>query len=281
MKPEINDPNELFLAEQALGVLSNKTCELGDLLFVVIHDGCEAGSGLAWLLQAKKGFSTGADPLQRSLYEYADRFKYERSTPALNGQLRNLPAKESIALSYWEIEEHFGKRGIVWPHNRPTTFAIHAPDVRIGYWPMESFGYAVSRLVFGDCGEAFRFGDPQTHKSAWSNIVYDLLSITAGKLTTCRIGNVRNVARGRIGDLAVRRLISKGGVAVRNSLGEAFRNLGVGFKEAADSLDSCDQLETDGFEGKSGGDVPPIERLELPDDDNLGPTLILIHCHRQ
>ena len=84
-------------AKQRLGTSQNVTCELGDLLVVVIHDGCAAGSGMAWMLQAKKGFGDGTDALQRTLYEGADHFEYRRSTPKLNGQQRILPAQESLA----------------------------------------------------------------------------------------------------------------------------------------------------------------------------------------
>ena len=57
------------------------------------------------MLQAKKGFGNDTDALQRTLYEHADHFEYRRSTPKLNGQQRMLPGKESLALSYWDIEE--------------------------------------------------------------------------------------------------------------------------------------------------------------------------------
>jgi hypothetical protein len=251
------------------------TCELGDLMVVVIHDGMPGGTGNALMFQAKKEFYHSADPLQRFLYEQAEEFIYKRATAALNGQRRDMRPKEDLAYAYWDLDpDHHIYRGLhplLW--NRGTSASMFAADSMIGRDVWDSFGAVLTDLIFGDAGKSFCL---PAATDGWSKIVHDLLTVTSSKVMGSKSKvNVRGAKRGRGTDAVVRQLIASQGVPVRNSLGEALLHLSEEFKPASIALDKVPGLEVKDA-GGDGPELPPLREADDPDGD--GGSLLIIHC---
>ena len=278
VEPQPLTPAKQAAAEARCGCLTpvSGTCELGDLMVIVIHDEMPVGRGNAIMFQAKKGFYGSADPLQRFLYEHADEFIYQRATPALNGQLRDMRPKEDLAYAYWDIApDHRAFRSSPRPYRwgRAGSASLFAADAMIDRPVWDSFGEVLTDLIFGDSGEPFVL---PASNNGWSKIVHDLLTVTANKIMGSKSKvNVRGAKRGRETDAVVRHLLANQGVPVRNSLGEALARLSPDFKQAYIALEGIPELDAKNSDG-GGPQLPPLPDFDEREGD--GGSVLIIHC---
>lgn len=256
------------IRRKGIGIPVTKICELGDLLFIVLHADGTAGCGNAFMLQAKKGFPASSDSLQRILYEHANQFEYKRSTAALNGGKRFLTPKDDMKLAYWDLSPKN-------PSRIGETRMIFASDARIDLNAGCSFGDALTQLVFGAAGTGFSLSSPG---GAWGKIIADLIGVTAKRILSKATYNARGVIRGvGIDELARMVAASGNGLLVRNSLADALIFLSKDFEKAAGSLSSSTPL-LKLMDGR-GGEHPPFENREnFEDDEGDGMTVVFIKC---
>jgi hypothetical protein len=274
VKPILSDKRRRIALSRP-GMVQPRTaiCELGDLLFIVMHEGSTTGCGNAMLLQAKKGFGPGSDSLQRLLYEHSLQFEYKKSRLELNGKKRSLAPKEDTKLAYWDITPP-----TLTPPFWQGTKIVFAADARMDTFGGQSFGDALTQIVFGHAGTGFSLANAD---NGWGGIVGDLVSVTAKRILTNSPINVRGAPRGRKTDQLAKHLVNAGGsILVRNSLGEALRLLSADFSDAADALKKSESLAA--LLKRLGSKSPPTEPPEDVADRRRGPdegiTTVFVKC---
>ena len=173
-----------------------RRCELADLCVLATygerlrpHDGL----GNAIFLQAKNDFAHDASPIQRALYEVERDFRYNRpmALAALIPNTRRLPEKGEPGLAYWELTQRRWCTGD--PRNRATSI-IWANQAHHRDPPRTGFGAAMVDFLLGAGGYGFRV--PKDRERSWSQIIFDLLNVTARAGVTRRNLNVRGAPRG-------------------------------------------------------------------------------------
>lgn len=174
----------------------DRRCELADLCILATYGERlrpNDGLGNAIFLQAKNDFDHDASPIQRELYEVERDFRYYRPKvlSSLNPNTRILPEKGEPALAYWELEQRWWWHGD--PRNRATSM-LWANQARRQHPPRTGFGAAMIDFLRGAGGYGFRA--PQAGQRAWSQIIFDLLNVTALAAVTRRNLNVRGAPRG-------------------------------------------------------------------------------------
>lgn len=251
--------------------LGKRFCELGDLLFIVSHQGSKKGTGNAMMLQAKKGFQSSSDPLQRTLYEHSPKFEYRLSTPALNGQKRILTPKSDTKLAYWDLNAQINP-----PYPHRSTTVIYAADARLDDYTGASFGDTLTQMVFGKAGTGFSLPAQGT---AWSGIVGDLVKVTAAKVMKQTPVNSRGAPRGHATNRLALSLASSGGsVLVRNSLAEALLSLSDDHAGAAAKLDDIQSLKDLLIKQRGAPPEPPKLLTENENDNEGGVTTVFVRC---
>ncbi len=246
-------------------------CELGDLLFIVSHQGSKKGAGNAMMLQAKKGFHSSSDPLQRTLYEHSPRFKYRSSTPALNGQDRTLTPKSDTKLAYWDLNAQINS-----PYLHRSTTVIYAADACLDDFSGASFGDTLTQMIFGRAGTGFTLPPSGT---AWSRIVGDLVKVTSAKVMKQSPINTRGSPRGHNTNRLAFSLASSGSsVLVRNSLAEALLSLSDDHAEAAAKLERSQTLRDHLIKRRGMPPEPPKPISDEEDGDDDGITTVFIRC---
>ncbi len=296
--PIFDTPSSQSRADSRLSNPRTQSCELGDLLVIVTNEGNEPGTGAAILFQAKDGFPEHGDTMQRRLYEEADGFNY--TSQSLFGKAhRNLPAKDSGALSYWDIESdqlHY------WAHPYLYgTSVVDAADARLDNprgLGRRAFGEVIGGLVFASAGE--EFSPPVENDTGWNRIIRDLIEKTAAKALTNKMINTHGVGVDRGAESLIRAglMDPSGPVVVRNSIAEAYHHLAPDDKGVASLGEKMEKEaltpgspELEEYRKKypenEGGFLPPLKpRKPLDDHDgdddgSGGVNLVLIHCSRR
>lgn len=294
--PTYSSSDQQKRAETRFSTANSRSCELGDLLVIVTHEGGDVGAGNAIIFQAKDGFPEHGDAMQRRLYEEAGGFSYT-SQRSFGRASRLLPAKDSGALSYWDIkmDRH---RWAFHPYLGYRTTTLDAADARIcdaDADPTYSrgrnvFGETIQRLVFSDSGE--QFAPPTPGNSDWDQIIRDLVEKTAKRALTAKMVNTHGIAGNR-GTEGLARAIAadpNGPVVGRNSISEVYHHLAPDDSEIAslgkkleESALKPDDKELDPYRKNAdgrGGFWPPLKPQEPQDEepDEGGMNLIMIHC---
>jgi hypothetical protein len=275
-------------AQTRFGTPKTQTCELGDLLVIATHADGARGAGNAVMFQAKCGFPKRCDPLQRTLYEEAERFEYDPPRKLLIGQ-RHFASKTRLELAYWDLESG---APVDWWSYAPflsTTSSIWAADARLdnGDW-RGGFGGILVDLIFGFAGEGFT--KPKASDKGWSRIVHDLLTATAkSKIKKSRVANMRELPRARIADALVAARDRQGPLLVRNSLQKALLFLDHDLKEFANAVGErsipltdpafADYTKRAAAAGDNG--MPPLEKDQEEDPDGNGCNILILHCGRR
>jgi hypothetical protein len=163
--------------------MRKEKCELGDLLIVHIHDD---SAGHEWnnalLLQAKmvKRYPHAIRG-QRDLdqFQLLDRwplFRYVKSGPELNGQVRDVvPKAAHPGAQYLGIEW----RGEPLGPGSGVRFSLDVCRTRAPIAPSMDFGVAVVDMLIGDQGRRFWGSGTPVHDAGWSQVVWDLIRKTA------------------------------------------------------------------------------------------------------
>lgn len=296
VKPSYGTSESEGRAKLILPAPRTRYCELGDLLVIVTNESYGPGTGAAVLFQAKDGFPQQSDALQRRLYEEADGFNY--FSESLFGKAhRNLPAKDSGALSYWDIQEQHFHYGVP-PYIFYGTSVVDAADARLtdsSRRVRRAFGEVIGSLVFAKAGE--EFSPPVENDLGWNRIIRDLIEKTAIRALTRKMINIHGLGVDRGTESLIRAGLRDplGPVVVRNSIAEAYlhlapddkgvASLGGMMEEKALPPDPSELEEyRKKYSGKEGGFLPPLKPrkpLEDDDDDGSGVNLVLIHCSRR
>lgn len=292
--PGYSSPSLESRAETRFPSPTTRYCELGDLLVIVTHRDGAPGTGYAVMFQAKDGFPEHGDDMQRRLYEEADQFTYTSRT--FDRARRELPPKDSGALSYWDIDLHRYRRE-PWPYIWPTSTTVASADARLvdppsqPLQPRSFFGTTIQRLVFANAGEPFAIPSPT--ESGWNQIIRDLVETTARRALTKKMVNTHGMSGDR-GTANLARVLAadpNAPVVGRNSIAESFRHLAPdddelaslgekleseALKPDAEELEKYRQLANSG----KGGFWPPLKPLETGEegDDGGGCNIVMIHC---
>ena len=239
------------------------------------------------MLQAKCGFPSSSDPLQRILYEEAEEFEYRRSGKDLNGKRRHFASKSDLELAYWDPDAG----GLVpwwhYPTFASATSSIWAADARQDLDSRGGFGGIFVDLVFGLAGEGFT--KARISDTGWSRIIHDLLTTTAAKaLKKPRIANLRGLPRGRLADAIIAAHDQQGPLLVRNSLGEVLSFLDDGLVEPAVVIEEKSISLTNPIfgdyakqvAGSGDNSIPPLKQNEEEDPDGNACNILFLHCDR-
>lgn len=291
--PGYSSQSQKARAESRFPATTTGYCELGDLLVIATHADAAPGSGVAIMFQAKDGFPEQGDDMQRRLYEEADQFTYTSRTFARAH--RELPPKDSGALSYWDIELDPSP----WHYSFPHSTTVAAADARLvdpdsHHWNHPSrrmFGTTIQSLVFANAGETF--STPKADEVGWNRIVRDLVEKTARRALTTTMMNTHGMSGNRGTEHLARILAADPNAPVvgRNSIAESYRHLApdddeVGalgerlekeaLKPDSDELEKYRQIAG----SDEGGFWPPLKPLDTGDggDDDGGCNIVMINC---
>lgn len=165
---------------------SPESVELGDLLLIRtgIEDGCVIDRR-ALLLQAKKVERFPARPdnkKQHQLYARWPKFRYVRSTTALNGHYRHITDADMYNAAKYLLlcEPRANSSRTALPQWISSTHRT-----MISAWPSEpelshywSFASELLDFILGYAGKSFAEA-PEPEDKGWSRVIHDLLSTTA------------------------------------------------------------------------------------------------------
>jgi hypothetical protein len=271
-----------------------RRCELADLCILATYgQRLSRGDGLgnAIFLQAKNNFDHDASPVQRALYESEREYRYyrPRALSSLTPSTRNLPEKGEPALAYWELEQDLWWSSSPW--NRVTSM-LWANQARRHHPVRTGFGAAMIDFLRGAGGFGFRA--PKAGEKAWSQIIFDLLNVTARAAVKRDNLNVRGAPRG-MGTISREILRAMRGsqqpFVLRNSLAKTLalysEELGkLGFElEAARKFPFEEKLKGRNGDGDDGrGGEPPIlgnDREFDGEENGGGGNLIFINFSRR
>lgn len=245
----------------------NRTCELGDILFLVTYGRRLHGSfiGNAILVQAKESVGTLGGTLQEHLYAKATDFTYALPG-ALANQQRFLHECHN-ALWFWGFDDYPQWAAPI----RWQTSGLLARGRRAPRMPFEN---VLGDLICGVTGRRARMLTASSTDSGWSKIVDDLIRHTARKTFTRQNAYVSRDKEPMRGEDAVRAINSSIGFnspfLIRSSLGRIFSifddelaKLGIGLEEQGQ------QFDTDKFKHQHH------ERFQAEERDFIAPPPIL------